>query len=172
MDETAVVVTVPAADAVVSRFRREHTPSGAEGMPAHVTVLFPFVDPARLEAGMLDALGRELAAFPPFELTLAALRRFDGPPAVLYLAPAPSEPFVAMTRALGARFGILPYGGEHADVIPHLTVATRAEPAVFDAIGDEVARELPVRGRVDAAEVWGHDAEGWRLLERVALGSP
>jgi hypothetical protein len=34
VDETAIAVTVAPAEAVLARHRQEHTPSGAEGMPA------------------------------------------------------------------------------------------------------------------------------------------
>ena len=51
--ETAVVIRVPEAEPAIGAHRREHTPSGAEGMPAHVTILVPFADSALLVAGMV-----------------------------------------------------------------------------------------------------------------------
>ena len=46
---TAIVVPVPEAEAVVGDWRRLHTPSGAEGVPAHVTLLAPFIPAVRLD---------------------------------------------------------------------------------------------------------------------------
>jgi hypothetical protein len=40
--ETAVVVRAPEAEHAIEAHRRAHTPSGADGMPAHITVLVPF----------------------------------------------------------------------------------------------------------------------------------
>jgi hypothetical protein len=39
---TALVILVPEAEALVKAFRERYDPSAAEGMPAHVTVLYPF----------------------------------------------------------------------------------------------------------------------------------
>jgi hypothetical protein len=60
MAKTAVVVRVPEAEPVIGRHRRAHTPSGADGMPAHVTVLVPFADSALLVAGMVRELRETL----------------------------------------------------------------------------------------------------------------
>ena len=80
---SAVVVTVPEAAPVVDELRLRYTYDAPRGMPAHVTVLFPFVPAERLdEAGEpLVALLREHTAF---EATFARTARFPG---VLYLAP-------------------------------------------------------------------------------------
>jgi hypothetical protein len=41
---TAIVLPFYELDAVVGRHRRALTSHGAEGMPAHVTLIYPFVD--------------------------------------------------------------------------------------------------------------------------------
>lgn len=46
--QTAVVVTIPAADPVVSAHRRALDAAATLGVPAHVTVIFPFAVPAAL----------------------------------------------------------------------------------------------------------------------------
>jgi hypothetical protein len=38
---TALIILVPEAEAFVKEFRDKYDPSAAEGMPAHITVLFP-----------------------------------------------------------------------------------------------------------------------------------
>jgi hypothetical protein len=81
VSETVVVVPVPDAEALVGALRRRHTEDGGEGMPAHVTLLAPFVEHDRLDVPTFAA---ELARFPPFHLALRRLARFDGTPAVLY----------------------------------------------------------------------------------------
>jgi 2'-5' RNA ligase len=161
MAETAVVVTVAAADSVVVR--------PPEGIPAHVTLLYPFAESERM-AGMVSELRAELGRFPSFALTLTRLDRFEGPPSVLYAVPEPKEPFLAMTEALSARFGFLPYGGVHDDVVPHLTIAVADDPGTFADMEAAVARSLPITTVVDTVEVWEHESAGWRLLHRVALG--
>ena len=87
MAETALVVLVPAAEALVATPRRHHDPAAAVGVPAHVTVLYPFrpdVD------GDTDAVVAALAAsVPSFEVTFATVARFPG--GVVYLAPDPGR---------------------------------------------------------------------------------
>lgn len=40
--ESALVVLVPEAEALVKSFRDRHDPSAAAGVPAHITLLYPF----------------------------------------------------------------------------------------------------------------------------------
>ncbi len=169
MAETAIVVTVEAAEAAVACFRRAHTPSGAEGMPAHVTLLCPFADSQRLAGGMVCELREEFSRFSSFTFSLPTLDRFDGPTTVLYAVPAPPEPFVELTEALVARFGFPPYDGEHADVVPHLTIASSDDPAVLAVIQTEVARSLPITAAAASAEVWEHQPGAWQMIHRFPL---
>jgi 2'-5' RNA ligase len=161
MPETAIVVTVAAAAAIVEPL--------AGGIPAHVTLLYPFADGARIVA-LLDDLQAELCRFPRFVLTLRRLDRFEGQPAVVYAVPEPQETLLALTEALSARFGFAPYGDLHDDLIPHLTVAIADDAEALDAAAAAATRALPVSETVDAVDVWEHDPAGWRLLHRLALG--
>jgi len=166
VSETVIVVPVLNAEPLVGAFRRLHTEDGAEGMPAHVTLLAPFVDSGRLDVGALRA---EIARFPPFELTLGRLDRFDGPQEVLYAVPDPAEPFVHMTEALSARFGVLPYEGAHDEIVPHLTIAISADAVVLERIEAELAPSLPLAAVVGCVDVWTHAPGRWTLTDRLPL---
>src|SRR4029077_3416402 len=63
---TAIVVPFHAADAVVGAHRRALTGDGADGMPAHVTLIYPFVDAEHLSATDVGGLHAVLDAFAPF----------------------------------------------------------------------------------------------------------
>jgi 2'-5' RNA ligase len=118
---TALVVAVPEAEAAVGALRLEHDSSAARGVPAHITILFPFAQPGSLDEA---AVAEVVAAHEAFDFELASVARFDG--AVTYLAPVPAEPFRALTGALVRRWPEhQPYGGEHDidTLVPHLTVA-------------------------------------------------
>ena len=93
-------------------------------MPAHITILYPFMPPDEITPAVLAELREFFAQFAAFEFTLPELRRF---PKVLYLAPSPAEPFKALTHAVVERYpDYPPYGGGYSEVIPHLTIADMA----------------------------------------------
>jgi 2'-5' RNA ligase len=164
-----VVIRVPEAEPAIALHRRAHTPSGAEGMPAHVTILVPFADSALLVPGLLRELQEALAEHPPFRFTIDRLARFVGPPSVLYGVPEPGDPFIRLTERLRDRFGFLPYGGRHRTVVPHLTIATRLGETELDRIEAEVGRSLPIRCSADACEVWVRADAGWQMTHEIRL---
>ena len=121
MPITAFVVQVPSAEGLVSELRHRFDPTVKLGVPAHISILVPFMDPGQVTPAVLAKAQAALMETSSFEFTLRRVGRF---PTTAYLAPEPSEPFVAMTAALVRAFPEFPpYGGEHAVVIPHLTVA-------------------------------------------------
>jgi 2'-5' RNA ligase len=75
--ESALVLLVPEAEALVKPFRDPHDPSAARGMPAHITLLFPFRPPEAIDASVLQGLGACFASFAPFPYDLAEVRRFE-----------------------------------------------------------------------------------------------
>lgn len=141
---SAFVVKVPAAEPLAGDLRRRFDATVALGVPAHITVLVPFMNPSLITADVLDRAGRALQRTPSFAFSLGKVGRF---PETAYLAPEPAAPFVAMTLALVAAFpSFLPYGGEHDGVIPHLSVAHgNARHA------EEAAVELQARLRASGA---------------------
>src|SRR5690606_26097675 len=121
MPITAFVVQVPSAEGLVSELRNRLDPTVQLGVPAHISILVPSMDPAHITPAVLAKAQAALMEIPSFEFELPRVGRF---PTTTYLAPEPSEPFVAMTAALVRAFPEFPpYGGEHAEVIPHLTVS-------------------------------------------------
>jgi hypothetical protein len=170
--ETAIIVPVPEAEPVVGRWRRCYTPSGASGMPAHITLLVPFTDSDVLDADRTREVGVILGRFEPIELSLVATAYFDGPPTVLYLEPEPAGPFRAMTEALVRAFPEHPpYGGAQGQIIPHLTVATRLERERLAAIEAEVAGMLPITARPNEAWLMAYAHRAWRLRDRFTLAA-
>ena len=152
-----LIVPVREAESAIQPSREEYVPVWADGMPAHVTLLFPF---PRLD--QLDAAGRAdltslFAAAPSIRVTFAEVGRF---PDIVYLAPEPSDWFVVLTEALSSRFGLLPYGGIHGSIVPHLTVARHPDPAVLAEMTASLVKHLPIESEV--REVW--------LMEEAADG--
>jgi 2'-5' RNA ligase len=156
--ETAIVVLVPELEPLVASWRRSLTQDGERGMPPHVTLLYPFVDEADVDAAR-PKVARVLASFAPFEASFAATARF---PDTLYLAPEPPAPFVAMTEALAGAFPEYPpYGGAFDEVVPHVTVA-HGDQERFASIEDELRPVLPVSVRIERAWLMSDGPDGWR----------
>ena len=102
---TVIVVPVPEAEALVGRYRLRHTTSGGKGMPAHITVVAPFVDSDLLAAGAIQEVRDLLSEFGAFGFSLARAAYFAlDERRALYLAPTPSEPFVRMAETILGQF--------------------------------------------------------------------
>jgi len=131
----------------------------ANDLPAHVTVLFP-------APGDVVELTEVLEPFAPFDVTFARLDRFPG---ILWLAPDPAEPFVALTEAVVERFpSFPPYGGRYASIIPHLTVAA----ASLDETAALVEPLLPLRSYVDSVALYeSADGRHWQEVQTFDLGA-
>jgi len=152
--ESALIIAVPEAEPLVRVLRERFDPSAAVGVPAHITLLYPFMPPGEITPAVAAELHAFFAQYAAFEFTLPELRRF---PEVLYLAPSPAEPFKALTHAVVERYpDYPPYGGGYSEVIPHLTIADMAEAGPLDDIErefmDQHGAQLPVRAK--ANEVW------------------
>jgi len=157
-EAAALVVLVPEAEPVVGPSRTLHTQDGAAGMPAHVTLLYPF---APIDMVDIDAVRQIAAAALPFAYELRAVHEW--PDGVVYLEPNPDVPFVELTLRLAARFpDYPPYGGIHDDVTPHITVVHTDDPRARADAAASVAGSLPIR--CDADEIWlMHEVNGrWR----------
>jgi 2'-5' RNA ligase len=163
---SAVIVPVPEAAPAFAAW--ELPPGGlgtAPGMPPHVTLLYPFIPPARLDADDVATLRRIVGAAPAFSFALRGVGRFEQ---VLYLAPEPAAPFVALTRALVQRWPEHPpYEGAYEDIVPHLTVVQGREPEGLVRLIEETLPRVAF-----ASEAWlmveGSDAT-WRMHTRCAL---
>jgi 2'-5' RNA ligase len=167
--ETGLDVTVPDAEPLVQRWRGQFDPSAAAGMPAHITVLYPFLHRRLIDAEVISELETIFGRHDAFDLLLVRCQRF---PNVLYLQPEPDSPLRALTGAVAGRWPEAPpYGGRFADVLPHLTVAQGQEPAVLDSIEADLADRLPIATRVSAVRLHVCSGGLWREEHAFALGS-
>jgi hypothetical protein len=66
---------------------------------------------------------------------------------------------------------VSPYGGEFANITPHLTLGEDLPVAHLRRVAARVSRRLPVHG--EATEVWllALGCDSWSLLRRFRLGS-
>lgn len=172
--QSALVILVPEAEALVRSFRDRYDPSAAAGMPAHVTSLYPFLPPDDIDVAAIKNIGDCVAAIQPFDFVLNGTRRFPG---VLYLAPEPDEPFRRITQAIWQRYPQTPpYGGRFPDIVPHLSLADRLAESHLDRIAEEFAAaaqgKLPVRGQATDIALVDNRSGSWRVRATVRLGAP
>ncbi len=149
--QTALLVPVPAAEPAVGRHRRSLDPSAGWGVPAHVTVLFPFLPPSLVSDSVVARIEQTLRGVPAFDFALDRTEWFGDQ--VVWLAPEPDEPFRRLIRTLSDAFPECPpYGGAYDEQVPHLTIGQRSDDAALAALqvaAASVATCLPLRTTAD-----------------------
>ncbi|HEV8460575.1 MAG TPA: 2'-5' RNA ligase family protein [Gaiellaceae bacterium] len=157
MPRTALIIEVPEAEPAIGALRLEHDPSAAQGVGAHITILYPFADPVDE-----DAVAELFARFRPFDFTLDRVERFED--GAVWLRPTPPARFVDLTAAVVQRWPEHPpYEGAFDEPIPHLTVSTT--PIDFDV-------QLPIASHAHEVTLIEQGQDGhWSVVRRFPLGS-
>ena len=149
----------------MSGSRERFDSSAVQGMPAHITVLYPFLDDDRLTSAVLSRLAGLCAQSPVLEVEF---RRFGRFPAVLYLDPEPAAGLRRLTANIAEQWPEAPpYGGRFAEVIPHLTTAQGTSDEVMTGIESDLLRALPVRTQLGEACLHVFDGTRWRRRARL-----
>jgi len=174
MPESAILVPVLEAEPVVGPLRARLDRSAARGVPAHVTVLYPFAAPHQISAAVIATAAAAVASVPSFDCQFASTDWFGED--VVWLAPEPAGPFRTLTAAVHAAFPQCPpFGGAFTTVIPHLTVGDRPEagPGVLRSAEAEVLPALPVWTHVSHAWLMTgtHASGSWQVLATLPLGT-
>ncbi|MGH3902247.1 MAG: 2'-5' RNA ligase family protein [Pseudonocardiaceae bacterium] len=124
--QTAIIVSVGAAEPIVGRWRARFDPAAAAGVPAHVTIIYPFLTEQDLDEDVVRDVRRLVAHHPCFTVTFANCGQF---PHVLFLVPDPDDPLRRLTTDLFQRWpDAPPYAGLITDPVPHLTITHGASP--------------------------------------------
>jgi 2'-5' RNA ligase len=173
--ETAVIIPIDAVEPAVAEHRRQLDVAASWGVPAHVSVLYPFVHPSAIDDDVISRLASALVSVPAFDCTFARCDWFGEE--VLWLAPEPDGPFRALTSAVWRVFpDYPPYGGVFDDVVPHLTVGDRrrGSASALQAAAATVSQQLPIRARIDWAVLIAGTAEpnSWHSVHEFRLPAP
>ena len=163
LDQTVVLVPALEMTRLVGRFRMSYDPSARAGVPAHITLLYPFVDPSQLTDQLLTQLDELLEPSDAFTYSVTEVREFEQ--GVLYLAPEPANRFMRLTTMISDHFHLLPFGGAHPTVVPHLTVIQSAPELERSRIGSILKSGLPLTAR--ASEAWlmvGNNESRWKTV--------
>ncbi|MER7822235.1 2'-5' RNA ligase family protein [Streptomyces sp. NPDC096097] len=166
--QAGLVVRIPEAEPCVRGWRERLDPSAQAGVPAHITVLFPFLDESRMDERVHSALADVLGSHQPFDLRFERCGRL---PEVLYLVPEPDMQLRQLTEAIADRWPEAPpYGGRFSEVVPHLTIAQGQEDAVMEEIEADLGGRLPFTSHVASVELMVHDGVKWQERASFALG--
>ena len=170
--QSAIVAAFRLPDALEA-IRFNHVDNASLGVPAHVTLLVPFVAPAAIDRAVIERASAAVAGTPAFDVEFRDVAVWDPDPTpegVVWLPPEPAAPFVAWTEALVEAFpDCLPYGGVHDEVVPHLTLANvRVDVPAIEAA---TRPHLPFVRRLEAAALLVESPLGrWRVARRLPLG--
>jgi hypothetical protein len=175
--ETALLLPMPAAEPAVGQHRARLDEAARDGVPAHITVLYPFMPPAGIDEALLASLGGLFAGFAAFGLTLDKVGWFGEN--VVWLGPRDPAPFTALTDLVFTAFpSCPPYGGRHTEVIPHLTIGHLGGPQALRAAAESVRPCLPIETAATEVILMAGPRPGipgtppgtWRTIATFPLG--
>ena len=138
-------------------------------MPAHITVLYPFAPATMVSDALVARVTETVGRCEAFEFSLVSIGWFDD--RVVYLAPEPVEPFLALTAAIISAFPEFPPSGAFVDPIPHLTLGRGRDTGRLREAGRDVPSQLPVRSRVREVSLMirSRDTGRWGTRARLPL---
>jgi 2'-5' RNA ligase len=168
---TSAVIVPARLPAGLEALRRRSVADAADGVRAHLTMLYPFVPSDRLGPDVRRAIaavaGRHAAI--PYRLT--------GPhrwPDTIYAGVEPADPVMRLQAELAEAFPEFPIYGEPPGFafVPHVTVAEG--PAVNDprTMDDPAWAAVPIDAVATHLEVISRDGGRWGLRWRIPLGGP
>ena len=167
LHQSAVLIPVPNADSVVGRWRHEYDPVARAGVPAHITLIVPWLPPDEITRADLDELDEEFSDVKAFEFDLTHVDWFGR--RVLWVAPEPAATFRDLTHRLAARFSTPPWDDEFDEVVPHLTVAHASDGVELVPVAADVAGRLPLHCRAEEVWVMVGDGQRWTLRHQLRL---
>jgi 2'-5' RNA ligase len=150
------VIVVGEAESIVGVHRSRHDPMASRGVPAHVTVLFPFR--SAVDDEVKHDIATICAGLSRFTATFAEVDSFSG--GAVWLKPEPEDEFAGLLRAVHIAFpDCPPYGGQYDSVIPHLTVAQHLLGREAAELAGTLRSHLPFTSAVDELTLLTEDDE-------------
>ena len=168
---SGLIIEVPDAESAVRRHREYLDASASLGVPAHITILAPFLPPGMIGSGDLSRLAELFAGIRRFRFVLDRTAWFGDE--VLWLGPADPRPFRELTRhVFGAYPACPPFEGQFEDVVPHLTIGHRHPVEVLLSAENAVQPYLPIAASASAVTLVTQQSAGgiWTKSAVFALG--
>jgi len=168
--ESAVIVRVTLPEAL-DRLRLGCVRDAGLGVPAHVTLLYPFVEAAALSTEIRRTIESIASGHPSFSFALSGPFQW---PDTVYATVDPGERFLAIHRELTTAFPGYPiYGRAGFELIPHVTIGESQSVDDPSILGDTSWTDLPVDRLATGLEVIAEGADQqWRTVWTLPLGAP
>ncbi|MEV6495245.1 2'-5' RNA ligase family protein [Actinoplanes sp. NPDC051633] len=166
--QTALLVVVPEAEEAVGRHRARLDRAARWNVPAHITVLFPFLPLPDIDLGELRELFR---ALPAFAGRLERVGWFGD--VVAWLAPEPAHRFRGLTETVWRRYPQAPpFEGAFDEVVPHLTIGHDHPRPELERAAAQAAEHLPIDFAVDHVRLMAGKVgvQAWRSVAELPLG--
>jgi len=164
--QSALSIPVPEAESLVGELRNRFDPSASVGVPAHITINYPFLPDAANEPTVIHRLASRFSDHKAFNYSLTCVERLPG---IVCLLPSPALPFSELIQEVAELFPQFPpYGGSIDKVIPHLTVAASYDNKILQAAHEclvaACAGKFPIQAR--ASEITLLDDRGGLWTKR------
>ncbi|MEV6575669.1 2'-5' RNA ligase family protein [Streptomyces sp. NPDC051577] len=165
---TAVVIVLPDAAPLLDAVWRIDPALTRRGVPAHVSLLYPFLPESALTDQDERSVRSLAASFPAADLVLEEVVTGSG----LVAVTVPGlQPIVDAYRSQWP--GLRPYGGRFgARPAAHVTVAMGADDPTAAHVRAAIDSLLPIRARAAAVQVVALTEDGWQSRFTAPLGAP
>lgn len=136
-------------------------------MPAHLTVLYPFIPAGDIDAAVVGSMRSFFASQRSEEVVFGSFSAWPGRTVWLNPESQAATDLLANTRKQWPRY--LPYGRTDIEPIPHLTVGDGVSDEVEHKIRAAIEPELPIRSSLVAVDLMVFDGERWVSRHRFDL---
>ena len=164
-----MIVVVAEAETTVAHLRLQLDPVARLGVPAHVTVLFPFIPASEIRDEVMVRLAALFRPVPAFTHNFVRTAWFGDQ--ALWLDSDAAQVFRSLTQLVWTAFPAYPpFEGQFDEVVPHLTIADRAPFDEMRAAEEAVQRHLPISAITRAVTFMVEQPSGrWEAAESFAL---
>ena len=167
-DRSAVIAPIELPASLLA-VRNAGDRMAARGVPAHVTILFPFLRVDALTPDVHAALAAVAGMQPQFAAGFDSVERREQ---AVWLLPADQRPFLRLTAALAARWpDHPPYEGVHDELIAHLTLVETSDVEILGTAWVAASGSGRFDVEVTQITVIAEDADGrWQTHWRLPMG--
>ena len=157
-DEIALILRI-ALPPALEALRRQRVGSAAEGVPAHVTLLYPFAAPSSIDASLRATIAGIAGRHRLSSIELVERRAW---PDVLYASVEPDEPVRSLQAELATAFPSSSLDRTEVPFVPHVTIVDGAGVTDDAVLADPAWGSLPVTVPVVGLELVVRKGDHWR----------